>query len=452
LGGTPAGTMANANAGTNKAVTVTGYSISGGSAGNYTITQPTGVTVTITPATPTIATAPTATAITEGQALSASTLSGGSVTGVGGAAVGGNFTFSSPATVPAVGTANQSVTFTPSDANYGTATGLASVTVNPAALPLTSVGAKFSVSTNGVYTVVDSNNLAIEGATFTYLYTGRTNGVTGLNTNYAFMSFSNTNAPSLPGFYRVTATAGGGFTGTLSEDYGIAGPLQRDISTTRTATAITNNLTRSTLMANVQRVTTNSTLSTGTNGLSWTNPIAGFSTMANGATNANSVSYMSASTIRLFVTNTNSVSDTLSVVISDGFTPVTFPVTATATNGAATNLPSLTTTAATDSSTTFTNTGGAVMTNAPAGAVMSNVATRMMTFMARPGRSIVIQFRHPATSQWVHVTKTNLPFISAGNQPLTNAEIRPAIFTPRTGVIRILVDTNLPHWQARPAQ
>jgi hypothetical protein len=161
---------------------------------------------------------------------------------------------------------------------------------------------------------------------------------------------------------------------------------------------------------------------------------------------------MSASTIRLFVTNTNSISDTLTVVISDGFTPVTFPVTATATNGAATNLPSLTTTAATDSSTTFTNTGGAVMTNAPAGAVMSNVATRMMTFMARPGRSIVIQFRHPATSQWVHVTKTNLPFISAGNQPLTNAEIRPAIFTPRTGVIRILVDTNLPHWQARPAQ
>jgi hypothetical protein len=164
------------------------------------------------------------------------------------------------------------------------------------------------------------------------------------------------------------------------------------------------------------------------------------------------VSYVSASTIRLFVTNTNSISDTLTVVISDGFTPVTFPVTVTSTNGAATNLPSLTTTAATDSSTTFTNTGGAVMTNAPAGAVMSNVATRMMTFMARPGRSIVIQFRHPATSQWVHVTKTNLPFISAGNQPLTNAEIRPAIFTPRTGVIRILVDTNLPHWQARPAQ
>jgi hypothetical protein len=451
LGGTPAGTMANANAGTNKAVTVTGYSISGGSAGNYTVTQPTGVTVTITPATPTIATAPTATAITEGQALSASTLSGGSVTGVGGVSLGGNFAFTSANTVPAVGTANQSVTFTPSDANYGTASGLASVTVNPAALPLPE-GIKFNVSTNGVYTVVGSNNLPIEGATFTYLYTGRTNGVTGLNTNYAFMSFSNTNAPSAPGFYRVTATAGGAYTGTVIENYGIAGPLQRDISATRTATAITNNLTRSTLMANVQRVTADATLSTGTNGLSWTNPMAGFSHMANGASNANSVSLFTASTVRLFVTNTNSVSDTLSVVISDGFTPVTFPVTVTATNGAATNLPSLTTTTVSNAATTFTNTGGAVMTNAPAGAVMTNVPTRMMTFMARPGRSIVIQFRHPATSQWVHVTKTNLPFISAGNQPLTNAETRPAIFTPRTGVIRILVDTNLSGWQARPAQ
>ena len=453
LGGTPAGTTANANAGTNKAVTVTGYSISGASAGNYTITQPTGVTVTITPATPTIATAPTATAITEGQALSTSTLSGGSVTGVGGAAVGGNFTFSSPATVPAVGTANQSVTFTPSDSNYGTASGVASVTVNPAALPLPE-GIKFNVSTNGVYTVVGSNNLPIEGATFTYLYTGRTNGFTGgsLNTNYGFMSFSNTNAPSLPGFYRVTATAGGGFTGTLSENYGIAGPLYRDINTTRSAGAVTNNLLRTTLLAAVQRVTTDSTLSTGTSGLTWTNPVAGFSTMANGASNANSVSMPSAAAVRLFVTNTNSISDTLTVVISDGFTPVTFPVTVTTTNGAATNLPTLTTTAAINSSTTFTNTNSAVVTNAPAGAVMSNVPTRTMSFMARPNRPITIQFRNPSDNQWYHVTAINLPFISAANQPRTNAEIRPAIFTPRTGVIRFLVDTNLSGWQARPVQ
>jgi hypothetical protein len=266
------------------------------------------------------------------------------------------------------------------------------------------------------------------------------------------MSFSNTNAPSLPGFYRVTATAGGGFTGTLSEDYGIAGPLYRDINTTRSAGAVTNNLLRTTLLAAVQRVTTDSTLSTGTSGLTWTNPIAGFSTMANGASNANSVSMPSAAAVRLFVTNTNSISDTLTVVISDGFTPVTFPVTVTTTNGAATNVPTLTTTAAINSSTTFTNTGGAVVTNAPAGAVMSNMPTRTMSFMARPNRPITIQFRNPSDNQWYHVTLTNLPFISAGNQPRTNADIRPVIFTPRTGVIRILVDTNLSGWQARPAQ
>lgn len=43
-----AGTVADANVGTSKAVTVTGYSISGASAGNYSITQPTGLTANIT--------------------------------------------------------------------------------------------------------------------------------------------------------------------------------------------------------------------------------------------------------------------------------------------------------------------------------------------------------------------------------------------------------------------
>ena len=448
VAGTPAGTMANANAGTNKPVTVTGYALSGAAAANYTVTQPTDVTVTITPVTPTIAAAPMATAITEGQALSASTLSGGSVTGVGGAAVSGNFAFTTPAAVPAVGTANQSVTFTPSDANYGTVVGAASVTVNPAALPLPE-GTKFSVSTNGVYTVVGSNDQPIEGATFTYLYRGRTNDLSGFNTNYAFMTYSNSNAPTAPGFYRVTATAGGNYTGTVIENYAIAGPLLRDLSTHRAATAVTNNLTRSTLLSSVQRVTTNSSLSTGTNGLTWTNPIAGFSTMANGASNANSVSFVGGS-IRLFVTNTNSISDTLSVVISDGFTPITFPVTVIATNGAATNVPTLTTTAVSNAITPVTN-GISGTFAAPAGAV-TNVPTRMMSFMARPNRPITIQFRNPTNNQWYHVTATNVPFVSATNQPLTNAEIRPAIFTPRTGVIRFLVDTNLSGWQARPAQ
>ena len=47
------GTVASATVGNAKSVTVTGYSISGGSSANYSLTQPTGLTVNITKATPT---------------------------------------------------------------------------------------------------------------------------------------------------------------------------------------------------------------------------------------------------------------------------------------------------------------------------------------------------------------------------------------------------------------
>ncbi|NBU42415.1 MAG: filamentous hemagglutinin, partial [Planctomycetia bacterium] len=48
LGGSPAGSVADKNVGTGKAVTVTGYSISGADAANYSIAQPTGLTADIT--------------------------------------------------------------------------------------------------------------------------------------------------------------------------------------------------------------------------------------------------------------------------------------------------------------------------------------------------------------------------------------------------------------------
>ncbi|ENU85904.1 YDG domain-containing protein, partial [Acinetobacter sp. CIP 102129] len=47
VGGTGAGTFADKNVGTNKAVTVTGYTLSGTDAGNYNLVQPTGLTATI---------------------------------------------------------------------------------------------------------------------------------------------------------------------------------------------------------------------------------------------------------------------------------------------------------------------------------------------------------------------------------------------------------------------
>ncbi|WP_457279479.1 beta strand repeat-containing protein [Polaromonas sp. P5_D5] len=50
VGGTGSGNFANKNVGNGKAVTVTGYTLGGADAGNYTVVQPTGVTANITPA------------------------------------------------------------------------------------------------------------------------------------------------------------------------------------------------------------------------------------------------------------------------------------------------------------------------------------------------------------------------------------------------------------------
>ena len=50
VSGTPAATFNNANVGDNKPVTVTGYTLSGADAGNYTVSQPIGLTANITAA------------------------------------------------------------------------------------------------------------------------------------------------------------------------------------------------------------------------------------------------------------------------------------------------------------------------------------------------------------------------------------------------------------------
>lgn len=93
---------------------------------NYN-TFTTTVSVTVNKITSTISVAPSASAITDGQELSASVLSGGT------ASVAGAFAWTTPSTVPAVGTASYGVTFTPTDTvNYSTAATTVSLTVNPA--------------------------------------------------------------------------------------------------------------------------------------------------------------------------------------------------------------------------------------------------------------------------------------------------------------------------------
>jgi hypothetical protein len=115
----------DANAGIGKTVTLTGATLSGAAAGNYTLGSVSTTTADIDKATPTIDTAPTATAITAGQTLSASILTGG-------ASVPGMFSWTTPSTIP-VSSGVYNVTFLPSDAvNYNAVTTSANVTVNPA--------------------------------------------------------------------------------------------------------------------------------------------------------------------------------------------------------------------------------------------------------------------------------------------------------------------------------
>jgi hypothetical protein len=81
--------------------------------------------VTINRATPTISVSPAAGTINWGQSLASSTLSGGT------ASVSGTFAWTTPSTIPPVGSQSESITFTPSDTtDYTTVTGSTSVPVD----------------------------------------------------------------------------------------------------------------------------------------------------------------------------------------------------------------------------------------------------------------------------------------------------------------------------------
>ena len=102
------------------------------------------VNVTVLQATPLITTQPTASAITYGQTLASSSLLGGA------ASVPGAFAFTAAATIPAAGTASQSVTFTPTDTvNYQTITTSVNVTVNTAVTAATVALGNLAASYDG---------------------------------------------------------------------------------------------------------------------------------------------------------------------------------------------------------------------------------------------------------------------------------------------------------------
>lgn len=128
---TQTGTFSQATVGSGLTVT-SSSTLGGANAGNYSLTQPSGITASITKATSVINSSPSASDITLGQALSSSTLTGGSAT-----PSGGSFAFTSPSTVPgSTGVYSASVTYTPADVtNYNTVSGTTNVNVNAALTP-----------------------------------------------------------------------------------------------------------------------------------------------------------------------------------------------------------------------------------------------------------------------------------------------------------------------------
>ncbi len=171
------------------------------------------VNVTVNPATPTVTAWPTASAITSGQTLASSILSGGA------ASVAGTFAWTTPTTVPSVGTDSESVSFSPSDAvDYNTVTGSVNVTVN-SAQPPTVVN---TVPSSGLMNVNVSNALTatfsvamdsstINPSTFTLATTSGATPVAGLvsyNAATVIATFTPNAALASNTSYTATITTG----------------------------------------------------------------------------------------------------------------------------------------------------------------------------------------------------------------------------------------------------
>ena len=175
-----------------------GTNLSGGTSSTYTITsaQTTdagsysvvvsnsagsvtsgSASLTVNKATPTIYVWPSASSISSGQTLTSSLLSGGS------ASVLGVFAFTSPSTVPSVGTTSQSVTFTPTDSTrYTTASTSLSVKVNAAVgLPVITSATTATGTVGSVFNYQIAGTNTPSSYTATGLPSGLTvNSITGL--------------------------------------------------------------------------------------------------------------------------------------------------------------------------------------------------------------------------------------------------------------------------------
>ncbi len=172
------------------------------------------VDVTVNKANPVVGTLPTASTITSGQSLASSTLTGGA------ASVPGTFAFTDPTIVPGVGTADQSVTFTPDDtANYNTVTFTVPVTVEVGDSDPVAVNDSATVNEDSGATAIDvlSNDSDPNGDTLTITaVTQPANGavvITGGGTGLTYQPNANFNGVDT---FTYTISDGNGGTATAT--------------------------------------------------------------------------------------------------------------------------------------------------------------------------------------------------------------------------------------------
>ena len=94
-----------------------------------------------------------------------------------------------------------------------------------------------------------------EGSTFSYSYAGRS--ANGINTSY-----SSATAPTAAGYYTVSATATGNYSGSNTADYFVAGPVAVADSRTKSAGNATQLIPITELLDNDRRITSTGTVET----------------------------------------------------------------------------------------------------------------------------------------------------------------------------------------------
>jgi hypothetical protein len=145
----------------------------------------------------------------------------------------------------AVGTYSGNIVLSSTGAN---SVNVATVASTVSAISLASGDITLTPGGDGSYTA----SAAGGAATFSYSYAGRT--ANGIATSY-----SSASAPAAAGYYTLTATATGNYSGSKSEDYFVAGPVVGNDSATKPADNSRIKIPTATLLANDSRIHTDGT-------------------------------------------------------------------------------------------------------------------------------------------------------------------------------------------------